>query len=294
MQAKAQLKGFSRSTRAQTTARCHFVWQCILVLATLALGLVFGQPADAAAKQCQAAFSKKVVPAAPRPSAVSLEKMKSAKVGEEIVLQYSFAQADSTALLNAEVRNYLLHEIYAEVARLNETKVALDLKEVAAEKKASRSGLMNLVTGLKARGAADELTYLNSLQKANAASLEAAMALGEVVTEGGILDEKELALLQGYNFSERYDLKKKRDLETLTSRIESLNSGLALITGFDNVSTKSGPRVLRFAKTKRGMLAIMTALSLVGSAANFYIETHDGAQDDFHDVLVYDDRTAGQ
>lgn len=301
-------KSASGPKSCRTSSRCQKIWQCVIVLAALALALAsenswganvcidafdtgsssaFGSgPNSNSAHRLEPSFL-------PRPffGANSLQQSKTWRVGDTISIQYAFSGIDRASLDKPDVRAEISSSIARETESIESRRETLVEQWESYEKAASRAGSLNPLRRWKGTSALEyqnglsELIEINDLQQSRLAELS------EVVASGQRLNAEQMRVLSSYVFSEQFKIKKKSDILSATSRLERLKLSQA---SFETTAQKSNSKLargVRLLRTKWGLLGLGVLGSFAVTGYEIYSVSKSQETEESY-YLIYDDQVA--
>ena len=214
------------------------------------------------------------------------------RIGDSVVLQYSFDQIDEFALVNNDLRTEISNSVVNETHRRLEIQNDLNEKFQRFEKSAARIESRNPLLRRSAAKAQVNQALLSAAMKENQQALKTLSEIADFSRKKGRLTVKQRNKLGSYNFVEEIRLSGKSDFVKATSRITSLNDSKAVVSAADAVPAKGlMAKGFRIVRTKKGVMALGVLASVAMYGYDVYAASQaDKAENDFHDVLVYDEK----
>lgn len=215
------------------------------------------------------------------------------RVGDNVVLQYSFSQIDQFALINDEVRTEISNSVVNESHRRLKIQEDLAEKFQKFEKAASRIQSLNPLLRRSAARAQVNQALLTAAMKENQQALKTLGEIADFSRKKTRLTAAQRTKLASYNFVEEIQLRGKNDFVKASSRISNLNESLAVVSAADPIPAQGlMAKGFRIVRTKKGVMALGVLASVALYGYDIYAASQsDKAENDFHDVLVYDENT---
>ncbi len=217
-----------------------------------------------------------------------------ARIGDTMVLQYTFSGIDQFALQDAETGAEIRTSIVNEIQRRNTLNEKLTSDWHKLERAASRAESLNPLLKNRGRRAVENQGLLVHLIEQNQKALAKLSEIAEFSRGKSRLTAAQLKKLSSFMFVEEIKLTKKSDYLRFTARQEELRNSMAAVhVGEPLKPTTLLARGVRILRTKWGVLAVGALGSFAISGYEMYANSKaEKAESDYY--LVYDDRIVAQ
>lgn len=226
--------------------------------------------------------------------ASSAQAQTPARVGDTMVLQYTFSGLDQFALQDAETGAEIRSSIVSEIQRRNTLNEKLTSDWYKLERAASRAESFNPLLKIRGRRAVENQNLLSNLIEQNQKALAKLSEISEFARGKARLTNAQLKKLSTFMFVEEFKLSKKSDHMRFTTRQEQLrNAAAAVHVGEPLRPTARLARGIQILKGRWGLVAVGAFGSFAISGYTMYADSKaEKAEADYY--LVYDDRVVAQ